>query len=80
MVANRAPTPEERVRFLHGLLMKSKPWMTLVGHVARCNRCGGVSQWVSGVSVITSSGRDRPLDFWRWWKRFKQVHARCPEP
>lgn len=56
--------------------MKSKPWHTLAGNIARCGYCGGVSQWVHGVMVHSGlTGEPKPLDYWRWWKRFKQHHA-----
>lgn len=58
--------------------MKSKPWTILDKSKANCTRCGGTSIWMPGVTTVR--GMDfKPLDFFRWWKRFKQVHSKCIE-
>lgn len=57
--------------------MKSKSWIVLDGNRGHCTRCGGVSVWVPGVTMPRAGFREGPLDFWRWWRRFKQAHAQC---
>lgn len=64
--------------------MKSKPWMKLESgegvlndaYTARCERCGGISQF---RFMRDWFGPGKHFTFWRWWGEFKKAHRDCVE-